>query len=152
MICKFVFKGDEEIGESIDVYNEHLIVKVEADFIAIPLKNIEKVEDDKILISEFDESEAKKVGEKWVVEKSKPISLEELRGFGFEDFRVETEDKKEIEEASEEESEKTEEKSVEKVKEEKVTEGKDPESKTIEFKEDEDKKEKGESKETIDKL
>ncbi len=91
MICKFVFRGEKEIGESIDVYNGHLIVKVEADFIAIPLKNIESVEDDRILISEFDEVEAKKVGEKWVVEKSKPITLEELKAFGFEDFKIEEE-------------------------------------------------------------
>jgi len=91
MICKFVFKGEEAIGESIDVYNEHLIVKVEANFIAIPVKNIEKVEGDRIVISDFDENEAKTIGEKWVIEKSKPISLEELKAFGFEDFKVEIE-------------------------------------------------------------
>lgn len=96
MICKFVFKGDKEIGESIDVYNEHLIVKVEADFIAIPLKNIERIEDDRIIISEFDENEAKKAGEKWVTEKSKPIRLEELKAFGFEDLKIEDEVEKSV--------------------------------------------------------
>ncbi len=83
LICRYVFKDGREYGESIDVYGDYLIVKVDAEFLAVPKKCIEKVEGDRILIADFDEEEAREIGKKWVEEKSKPVSLEELKSYGF---------------------------------------------------------------------
>jgi len=83
LICMYVFRGDEEFGESIDVYGDYLIVKVGSEFLAVPKKCIKSVDGDKIVVSEFDEEEAAEVGKKWVEEKSKPVSLEELKSYGF---------------------------------------------------------------------
>ncbi len=83
LICKFVYLGDKEIGETIDIYEEKLIVKMGAEFAAIPMKNVERVEGEKIYVLPYDENDAFKVGKKWVEEKSKPVSIEELKIFGF---------------------------------------------------------------------
>ncbi len=83
LICKYVVKDGKDFGESIDEYGDYLIVKVSADFVAVPKKCIKKVENEYIEIEEFDEEEAKKVGERWMEEKSKPVSLEELKSYGF---------------------------------------------------------------------
>ncbi len=83
LICKFVYLGDKEIGETIDIYEERLIVKMGAEFAAIPMKNLEKMEGEKIYVSSYDEKDAIEVGKKWVDEKSKPVSIEELKIFGF---------------------------------------------------------------------
>ncbi len=85
MICKFVLKNGEPFGESIDIYGDYLIVKVESEFLAIPKKCIEKVENENILITDFNEEKAREMGKKWVEEKSKPVSIDELRSYGFED-------------------------------------------------------------------
>jgi len=83
LICKFVYLGDKEIGETIDIYEERLIVKMGAEFAAIPMKNMEKVEGEKIYITSYNEKDALEVGKKWVDEKSKPVNIEELKIFGF---------------------------------------------------------------------
>ncbi len=83
LICKFVYLGDKEIGETIDIYEEKLIVKMGAEFAAIPMRNVEKIEGERIYISPYDENDAFKMGKKWVEEKSKPVSIEELKIFGF---------------------------------------------------------------------
>ena len=75
LICKYVIRNGKTIGESIDVFEGFLIVKVGGDFIAIPREKIIKVETERIYVSDFDERTAKEVGERWVVEKSKPMSL-----------------------------------------------------------------------------
>ncbi len=75
LICKYVIRNGKTIGESIDVFEGFLIVKVGGDFIAIPREKIIKVETERIYVSNFDERTAKEVGERWVVEKSKPMSL-----------------------------------------------------------------------------
>ncbi|MFP3909322.1 MAG: DUF5749 family beta-barrel protein [Archaeoglobaceae archaeon] len=85
LVCKYVMKGGESIGESIDVHNDRLIVKVGSDFLAVSVNNIEKVESDKIYVSDFDHKNAEDAGKKWIDEKSKPVSLEELKAFGFEE-------------------------------------------------------------------
>jgi len=68
----------EKFGESLDVFENHLIIKVREKFIGVPMSKIVRVEEENIYIDSFDESEAEKIGEKWVAEKSKPVSLEEL--------------------------------------------------------------------------
>ncbi|MET1125081.1 MAG: DUF5749 family beta-barrel protein [Archaeoglobaceae archaeon] len=83
LICRFVYKDGKPFGESIDVYENYLIVKVGVDFIAVPKRCILRVNDEGIHIGEFDEVVAKEVGSRWMEEKSKPVSLEELRGYGF---------------------------------------------------------------------
>ncbi|AGK60277.1 hypothetical protein Asulf_00244 [Archaeoglobus sulfaticallidus PM70-1] len=83
MICKFVYCNGAMVGESVDVYENMIIVKVGERFIGIPLDRVEKVDAENIHISEFDEDEAKEVGERWFNEKSKPVSIEELNVFGF---------------------------------------------------------------------
>ncbi|WP_202320587.1 DUF5749 family beta-barrel protein [Archaeoglobus neptunius] len=85
LICKYVFKDSVSFGESIDVHRDRLIVKVGAEFLAIPKACIKSVEADKIVLSEFDEEEAKEAGRRWIEEKSKPVTLEELRSYGFGD-------------------------------------------------------------------
>ncbi|MFO7968226.1 MAG: DUF5749 family beta-barrel protein [Archaeoglobaceae archaeon] len=92
LVCKYVMRGGESIGESIDVHKDRLIVKVGSDFLAVSMKNIEKVESDKIYVSEFDQKKAEDAGKKWIDEKSKPVSLEELKVFGFEDPTDEDQD------------------------------------------------------------
>ncbi len=72
LICKYVVKDGKVIGESVDVYEDCLIVKVGADFIAIPKDRIVRVEDEKIHVSEFDEEFAKELGEVWLAEKTRP--------------------------------------------------------------------------------
>jgi len=84
LICKYVIKNGKTIGESIDVFEGFLIVKVGGDFIAIPKDKIESVETEKIYVSDFDENTAKEIGKKWVVEKSKPMSLEEMEKMKYE--------------------------------------------------------------------
>jgi hypothetical protein len=79
----YVFKGEESFGESIDVYKDYLIVKVGSEFLAVPKKAIKSVDGDKIILDDFDEDEAREVGSKWVEEKSKPVTLEELKSYGF---------------------------------------------------------------------
>ncbi|GEM_PF-598432 len=83
LICKFVVKDGEEVGESVDVYHDHLIIKIGSEFIGVSVSKIEKVEAEKIYISDFDEKEAEEFGKKWVSEKSKPVSVDELKLFGF---------------------------------------------------------------------
>lgn len=83
LICKFVYLGDKEIGETIDVYGGKLIVKMGAKFAAIPLKNVERVDEEGVYISGYDEKEAMDDGKIWEEEKSKPVSIEELKIFGF---------------------------------------------------------------------
>jgi|GEM_PF-2320517 len=85
LICKFVYLGDKEIGETIDVYEEKLIVKMGAKFAAIPLKNVERVDGDGVYLSAYDEGQALEEGKRWELEKSKPVSVEELKIFGFGD-------------------------------------------------------------------
>jgi len=82
LICKFVFKNGKEIGESIDVFDGYLIVKRAEEFFGVPLSAI-RDDGERITISDFDEMEGKKIGEKWIAEKSKPISIEELEKYGF---------------------------------------------------------------------
>ena len=83
LICKFVVKDGENIGESVDVYDDHLIIKVGSEFIGVSTSKIEKVEAEKIYISDFDEEGAKEFGKRWIAEKSKPVSVDELKLFGF---------------------------------------------------------------------
>jgi len=83
LICMYVFKGEKEFGESIDVYGDYLIVKVGAEFLAVPKKSIKSVDGDRIVLSDFNEEEARNVGRKWMDEKSKPVTLEELKSYGF---------------------------------------------------------------------
>ncbi len=84
LICKYVIKNGKKIGESIDVYENNLIVKVGDKFIAIPKSCIVKVEAENIHVSDFDEKTAEELGEVWVVEKSKPVTLEELERMKYE--------------------------------------------------------------------
>lgn len=83
LICKFVYKDGKEFGESIDVYGDYLIVKVLTNFVAVPRKCIKRVDEDKIHITDFDEKTAREVGKRWLEERSKPVSLEELKKYGF---------------------------------------------------------------------
>lgn len=83
LICRFVVRNGEVIGESIDVHKNRLVIKVKDEFLGIPLEAIEKTEEDKIYVSEFNEEDAKRFGEIWLEEKSKPVSLEELKSYGF---------------------------------------------------------------------
>jgi len=85
LLCKYVVKNGENFGESIDIHGDNLIVKVGSEFLGVSIKKIEKVESDKIYISDFDMKEAENLGKKWIDEKSKPVSLEELKIFGFEE-------------------------------------------------------------------
>ncbi len=94
LVCKYVMKGEESIGESIDVHNDQLIVKVGSEFLGVSVNNIEKVESDKIYVSDFDHEKAENVGKKWVDEKSNPVSMEELKMFGFEEPKEEDEEVK----------------------------------------------------------
>jgi hypothetical protein len=83
LICRFVFKDGKEFGESIDVYNNHLIVKVRERFIAVPM-NCVIFDGEKIVLKDFDEERAEELGIKWL-EKSKAVDEEELKNFGFGD-------------------------------------------------------------------
>ncbi|WP_457591088.1 DUF5749 family beta-barrel protein [Geoglobus sp.] len=82
LICRFVRKDGKEIGESIDVFDGYLIIKSSGSFFGVPLSAVR--EDGEVLeVQEYDEEEARKVGERWIEEKSKPVSLEELEKYGF---------------------------------------------------------------------
>ncbi len=83
LICKFVERNEERIGESIDVYNGYLIVKRLDKFFGIPIDVIEEIRSDVIIVSDFDEESGKEVGKKWIEEKSKPLSIDELKKYGF---------------------------------------------------------------------
>jgi hypothetical protein len=83
LICKFVVKDGEVIGESIDVYEDFLIVKIGNDFVGIPTNVITKVEKERIFVKDFDLVKGKEIGKKWIEEKSKPVSLEELEKYGL---------------------------------------------------------------------
>ncbi len=84
LICKYVVKDGKTIGESIDVYEDCLIVKVGEEFLAIPRNCILKVESEKIHVKDFDVEMAREIGEVWVVEKSKPVTLGELERMRYE--------------------------------------------------------------------
>ncbi|MEM1579348.1 MAG: DUF5749 family beta-barrel protein [Archaeoglobaceae archaeon] len=81
LICRFVFKDGKEFGESIDVFDNHLIVKVFDKFIAVPMECV-SFDGEKITITDFDEKKGLEIGLKWMG-KSKAVSEEELRAFGF---------------------------------------------------------------------
>lgn len=83
LICKFAVREGKRFGETIDVYNGHIIVKISTDFIGIPLERVEKISDDEVHFQDFNENEAKQIGLAWIEEKSKPVSLEELKSYGF---------------------------------------------------------------------
>ncbi len=82
LICRFVRKDGREIGESIDVFDGHLIIKSSERFFGIPLDSV-KEDGEYLVITEFDEENARNIGERWIEEKSKPVSLEELEKYGF---------------------------------------------------------------------
>uniref|UniRef100_A0A7C4W531 PRC-barrel domain-containing protein n=1 Tax=Geoglobus ahangari TaxID=113653 RepID=A0A7C4W531_9EURY len=83
LICKFVEKNGKKIGESIDVYDGYLIVKKSDVFFGIPTDSIKEVKDEVIIVSEFDEEKGAEIGRRWVEMKSKPVSVEELKKYGF---------------------------------------------------------------------
>jgi len=83
LICKFVEKDGKKIGESIDVYDGYLIVKKSDRFFGIPTNSIKEIKDEVIVVSEFDEKKGVEIGKKWVETKSKPVSIEELKKYGF---------------------------------------------------------------------
>jgi len=72
LICKYVVKDGKVIGESVDVYEDCLIVKVGGEFIAIPKDRIIRVEDERIHVRDFDEEYARELGEIWLAENTKP--------------------------------------------------------------------------------
>ncbi len=78
LICMYVEYRGERIGESLDVFEDHLIFKREGDFLGVPLNHVKEVRDDTVIIDNFEESEGIKVGEMWKERKSRPVSLEEL--------------------------------------------------------------------------
>jgi len=82
LICRFVRKDGKEIGESIDVFDDHLIIKSSEKFFGVPLEAVRE-DGEFLVINDFDEEKARGVGERWVEEKSKPVSLEELERYGF---------------------------------------------------------------------
>lgn len=82
LICRFVRKDGEEIGESIDVFDGHLIIKSSEKFFGVPLDAVRE-DGEYLVIAEFDEENAISIGERWIEEKSKPVSLEELERYGF---------------------------------------------------------------------
>ena len=82
LICRFVRKDGEEIGESIDVFDGHLIIKCSEDFYGIPLESVRE-DGEHLVVGEFNREEAKNVGERWIEQKSKPVSLDELERYGF---------------------------------------------------------------------
>ncbi len=84
-VCKFVYLGEKEFGECIDVDNGKIIVKFRDKFYAVPMDKVERVERDRVVLREFDKRKAEKDGTKWIEEKSKPVTLEELKKYGFED-------------------------------------------------------------------
>ncbi|MEM0503748.1 MAG: DUF5749 family beta-barrel protein [Archaeoglobaceae archaeon] len=81
LICRFVYKNGREYGESIDVFENHLIVKVFDKFIAIPMDKV-SFDGEKITIGDFDEGKGAEIASKWL-NRSKAVSDEELRIFGF---------------------------------------------------------------------
>lgn len=81
LICRFVYKNGREYGESIDVFEDYLIVKVFDRFIAVPMDRV-SFDGEKITIDDFDESEGAEIANKWL-SRSKAVSKEELRVFGF---------------------------------------------------------------------
>ncbi len=83
LICKFVVKDGKVIGESIDVYDNHLIVKAGEEFFGIPMDCVVSVGREKVFVRDFDFERSKEVGKRWVEEKSKPVSLEELKRLGL---------------------------------------------------------------------
>ena len=83
LICKFVEKDGKRIGESIDVYDGYLIVKKSETFFGIPTSSIREIKGEVIIVSEFDEERGIEIGRRWVEAKSKPVSLEELKKYGF---------------------------------------------------------------------
>ncbi|MEM0350562.1 MAG: DUF5749 family beta-barrel protein [Archaeoglobaceae archaeon] len=81
LICRFVYKDGKEYGESIDVFGDHLIVKVQDKFIAVPMKVV-SFDGEKIFIGEFDEKKGLEIGMKWM-SKSRAFDEKELKIFGF---------------------------------------------------------------------
>lgn len=82
LICRFVRKDGKEIGESIDVFDGYLIIKSSKTFFGVPLSAV-KEDGEALVIQDYDEEDARKVGERWIEEKSRPVSLEELEKYGF---------------------------------------------------------------------
>ncbi len=82
LICRFVRKDGKEIGESIDIFDGHLIIKSSEKFFGVPLETVGE-DGEFLVIGDFDEEKARTVGERWIDEKSKPVSLEELERYGF---------------------------------------------------------------------
>ncbi len=83
LICKFVLKDGKVIGESIDVYDNHLIVKIGDEFFGIPMDCVVSVGRENVVVKDFDFERSREVGIRWVEEKSKPLSLEELKRLGL---------------------------------------------------------------------
>lgn len=81
LICRFVYKDGTAYGESIDIFENCLIVKVIDKFVAIPLKNV-TFDGDKILVGDFDEKKGFEIANKWL-NKSKAVDEKELKAFGF---------------------------------------------------------------------
>ncbi|MHC1583463.1 MAG: DUF5749 family beta-barrel protein [Methanosarcinales archaeon] len=76
--CKYVKKGDgDKIGESIIVRGERLIVKSEERILAIPLEAVERTGEDDLLVKEFDETEAERVGEEWLNHQRDKLEFDE---------------------------------------------------------------------------
>lgn len=66
LTCKFVFDGaDKQIGESLAVDNDILIIKSGKKYLGVPIKHIEIKEKILIVKGLIELDKAEKMGEKW---------------------------------------------------------------------------------------
>jgi len=75
--CKYVKQGGKTIGESIIVKDNRLIVKSEQRTLAIPLEAVENTNEDNVMVKNFDEDEAEKLGEEWLNHQTDRLKFDE---------------------------------------------------------------------------
>lgn len=63
-INKFVKQNATDIGESVSVHDERLIIKNRDGFMAIPLDAVEE-NSENIVVRDFDTEEALRIGKEW---------------------------------------------------------------------------------------
>jgi len=66
LLCRFVLDGfGEQIGESVAIDNDIIIIKAGSKYLGVPLKHIEEEEKTLLVKGLVDHSKAEEMGENW---------------------------------------------------------------------------------------
>lgn len=75
--CKYVRQGHRNLGESILVRDNRIIVKQDTQVLSIPLEAVVNTTEDDVIVGEFNLEEARKQGEEWLRRSTNKLEFDE---------------------------------------------------------------------------